>query len=140
LVSYIVCGFEYGENNETEHLQGYVQFKNRIEQGAIKRRFNARAHLEIQRGTTDEAINYCKKDKNFYEDGIPTYQGKKRCDMARAIVQILDGATEEELIDTHGAGFIINRSRLYDSARKVKRQRQFKVQYFILAPMNSHKV
>ncbi|AUM61801.1 Rep [Vegetivirus loriverwastis] len=74
---YLVYGHETGENN-TPHLQGYIEFKN-------PRVFNTianlipRWHVEIRRGTALQAKNYClKQDKNnFFEKGTFSTQGKR---------------------------------------------------------------
>lgn len=69
LFSYIIYGNEVGLEG-TPHLQGYVCFKNRQRLSAVKKLF-PRAHLEIKRGSVQEAIDYCKKDGDFVEEGLP---------------------------------------------------------------------
>ncbi len=68
-VNYIIHGREVGTDG-TKHLQGYVFFKNRKRLTAVKKLF-PRAHLEIKRGTAQEAIDYCKKDGDFDQEGTP---------------------------------------------------------------------
>ncbi len=65
---YLILGKEVGEEG-TPHLQGYCVFKNRQYLSGAKKVW-PRAHLEIKRGTVEEAITYCKKDGKFEEWGV----------------------------------------------------------------------
>lgn len=70
IVTYGIIAREKGEMG-TPHLQGYVEFKHRKGLGGVKDTGKgfARAHLEIRRGTRNQAISYCQKDRNFDEYG-----------------------------------------------------------------------
>lgn len=76
--SYLVYGREVGEQG-TPHLQGYIAF-------IACTRFNAarallggpRAHIEIARGTPQQAAAYAKKDGDYTEHGsLPRGQGAR---------------------------------------------------------------
>jgi hypothetical protein len=68
-ITYLVVGREVGESG-TEHLQGYIQFKKRLTLSQVKQQFGInRIHLEISRGTPQQAAHYCKKDGEFEEFG-----------------------------------------------------------------------
>lgn len=69
LYKYIVFGRETGDNG-TPHLQGYVFFKLKKTLVAV-RKLLTRAHWEPQRGNFTQAIEYCKKDGDFFEEGEP---------------------------------------------------------------------
>jgi len=74
--AYIVCGREVGESG-TPHLQGYIYYKTLVSLKQMKE-VHPTAHWEPQRGTPQEASDYCKKDGDFYECGnIPMSQQKK---------------------------------------------------------------
>ena len=66
-IAYIIYGREVSATG-TKHLQGYVCFVNRQRLSAVKKLF-PRAHLEVRVGTIREAIQYCKKDGDFTEEG-----------------------------------------------------------------------
>lgn len=87
--TYIVYGYEQGENN-TPHLQGYIYYQNKKEWNVLKREI-PRAHIEICRGTSQDNIQYCKKEGNFVERGEPPKQGN-RVDIHRVIRECENGA------------------------------------------------
>lgn len=64
---YVVYGKETGEEN-TPHWQGYCYFENAKTFTGI-RQLLPRAHIERQRGSCEQAIEYCKKDNDFQEWG-----------------------------------------------------------------------
>ncbi len=59
LIHYVIMQKEVGEEG-TKHIQGYCIFKKIQYMTGAKKLF-PRAHLEIKRGTIDEAVHYCKK-------------------------------------------------------------------------------
>jgi len=64
---YLICGREIGEHG-TPHLQGFIVFLTNKRLNAARQAI-PRAHLEIARGTTDQAADYCSKDGNYAEKG-----------------------------------------------------------------------
>lgn len=75
---YLVFGRELGDNS-TPHLQGYVCLKVKLRLANVKALpgFH-RAHLEVSRGTPQEASSYCKKDGDYSEFGsLPSGQGRR---------------------------------------------------------------
>lgn len=72
---YIVFGHEKGEN-ETPHLQGYIEFKNAKDLSSMKKSM-PRAHFEKRKGTAKQAADYCKKDGDFWEQGTISKQGHR---------------------------------------------------------------
>lgn len=66
-VQYYVYGKETGDNN-TPHYQGYLYFPNPQRFNTIKNCLS-RAHIEPQRGSICQAIEYCQKDGNWNEWG-----------------------------------------------------------------------
>lgn len=73
---YIVLGFEKGEKNGTEHIQGFIQFEKKVRLTKVKK-INKRIHWEIMKSNVESAINYCKKDGVFEERGEVIKQGKR---------------------------------------------------------------
>lgn len=73
---YYCFGVETGQECGTLHFQGYVYFKHPVTMQRIKRLL-PRAHLEPQRGSCKQAIEYCKKDGDFEEWGDAPDAGGK---------------------------------------------------------------
>lgn len=65
---YYIRGLERGTDRGTLHYQGYVYFQHAVTMQRVKQLL-PRAHLEPQRGTCNQAIEYCKKDGDFEEWG-----------------------------------------------------------------------
>jgi len=65
---YLVYGRETAPGTGTEHLQGFVVFKDRRRLTQCKRLLPT-AHWEAMKGTFKQASDYCKKDGNFVEEG-----------------------------------------------------------------------
>lgn len=60
---YLVWQFEKGDEEETPHMQGYVEFNGVHRIGAAKEILKSHSvHLEKRKGTRDEAREYCMKD------------------------------------------------------------------------------
>nr|QXP07612.1 MAG: replication associated protein [Arizlama virus] len=71
---YLIYGEELGENG-TPHHQGYIHFTTPIRFAAVKKLL-PKSHIEKRRGSTNEAITYCKKDGIYREFGsVPESSG-----------------------------------------------------------------
>lgn len=73
---YYVIGKEIATTG-TPHLQGYAEFKNPRYPKAVAQLLKG-CHIEIRKGTREQATDYCKKDGNYieHEDGFQP-QGKR---------------------------------------------------------------
>lgn len=79
--SYSIVGRETGESG-TPHLQGYAYFANKKSFKQVKALL-PRAHWEPQKGTTDQAADYCKKDGDYAESGTPPASKKRKGELGR---------------------------------------------------------
>lgn len=67
---YMVYGREVCPSTGRRHLQGFVSFNKRRKLGIAKKLLgDEQAHMEIKRGSVQEASDYCKKDGDFVEFG-----------------------------------------------------------------------
>lgn len=76
---YLIFGFEVGEKG-TPHLQGYIYFKNAVKFRVCSEKFGNVAHIEKRMGTIDQAIEYCKKEGNYFEKGDKPMSQKDKGD------------------------------------------------------------
>ena len=56
-----------GLDGATPHVQGYIEFNCQLRLNAAKRLISQRAHLEVRRGSQQQAIAYCEKQETRLE-------------------------------------------------------------------------
>lgn len=100
---YLVYGKEVGESG-TPHLQGFFTLQTKKSIVAL-RKLGMECHLEPTKGTSVQASDYCKKDGDFVEFGIPPTPGK-RTDLATATDLIKEGASMQELAESCPETFV----------------------------------
>jgi len=74
-VSYYVVGQEVGASG-TAHFQGYVEFQSTVEWSSAHALL-MKAHMELRRGTAEQARNYCQKDGSWTSHGEISQQGSR---------------------------------------------------------------
>jgi len=76
---YIVFGRETAPETGTRHLQGFVIFARRFRAQPAKLELGVpRIHIEVARGTSKQASDYCKKEGDYIELGTcPGTPGKQ---------------------------------------------------------------
>ncbi len=80
-VKYGVFGEEVAASG-TPHLQGFVILKHNVTHAWIRQRL-VRSHVEVTRGTSAQARDYCKKDGRFSEFGSFPSDAGRRTDFDR---------------------------------------------------------
>lgn len=104
LPQYTTWGVEWGATG-TKHLQGFLYFPNCVRFMTIKKLF-PRMHLELCRGTIDQAIYYCHKgagekqadgtyvnyglDADIYEGGVKPSIDNQRKGMIYSVETAMD--------------------------------------------------
>lgn len=88
-VQYICWGIEQASTG-TPHLQGYLETTSKRTRRRVSELIGTRAHIEIRRGSQQQAIDYCKKDGHFVEYGTKISQGA-RTDLAEALEPLRNG-------------------------------------------------
>lgn len=66
-----IIGKEIGEMG-TPHLQGYIELKKKTLINPLMNKCDNKMHIESAKGTLDDNIKYCTKDRNYYSN-IPPY-------------------------------------------------------------------
>lgn len=97
LTSYLVYGKEIGEKG-TPHLQGYMYFDNAKSFSKIQKIMPKGTHLEVAKGSADQASTYCKKDQDYKEFGTIPAQGKRN-DISLIKDEITKGGGMEQIIE-----------------------------------------
>jgi len=106
IATYLCYGREVGDSG-TPHLQGYAEFKGRRTLSSV-RSLIPRAHWEPRRGTSQEAATYCKKDGNFFEEGVLSQRGRRK-DLEEIRDEIKAGATEVSIAENHFSQWVVYR-------------------------------
>lgn len=91
---YLVYGKEVGDSG-TPHYQGFFTLKTKKRIPAL-RKLGVCCHLEPTKGTSLQASDYCKKDGDYVEFGIPPIPGQ-RTDLTAATNLISSGASMQEV-------------------------------------------
>lgn len=97
---YAIFGYEISDSG-TEHLQGYMYFKDAKTFKAIKDKYTCkRIHLQVAKGTPKQNYKYCSKQGNFHEWGKLPQQGR-RSDFDELKEDILNGMSMQEIRIKH---------------------------------------
>lgn len=93
------------------HWQGYVEFNRKVEFNTAKSILGERVHIEVRRGTQEQAIDYTKKPETAVE-GTWTEVGTKAPPDAVSMMQqiaecIQNGATNRDIARKHTRGYIL---------------------------------
>lgn len=78
---YGVAGLEVGDEGTT-HIQGFIYFATKRSLSQMKKLL-PRAHLEVMRGSWEQASDYCKKENNFHEWGEPPMSKKRKGELGK---------------------------------------------------------
>jgi len=103
LVRFLTWQLEQGEEG-TPHYQGYVEFKQKRTMNQVKNQLGTqRLHLEVRRGTSVEAIEYCQKEDTRIDGpwtaGTPSEGQGERTDITKVKEMIDRGASEIEVAE-----------------------------------------
>ena len=101
-VSYLCYGYETGKENDTPHLQGYIELTRPQRFSWIKKRLS-RAYLAIRKGSRTQARDYCFKEcTEPFEHGtwVPDRQGMRN-DLVSMKRKIDEGTNEIDLWEEH---------------------------------------
>lgn len=104
-VRYLIYQRERCPTTNKKHWQGYAEFTETMRYKAASKALNIPgAHLEVKRGTRDEARAYCRKAESRIEEPVEIGSWARggqgsRTDLAELVNRVRKGATDTELID-----------------------------------------
>lgn len=105
-VAYMSYGFETGAEG-TPHLQGHLELNRRLRLSQVKALLGQRLHLEVRRGSFEQAQQYVEKDGDFRVFGQRVSRGQgARSDLDELAREIREGKKKRELAETFGKEFI----------------------------------
>jgi hypothetical protein len=99
---YIIIGKEISES-KTPHLQGYFELIKQTRLNTLKK-INDRMHIESRKGSQKQAIDYCKKDGDFYEKGTLKIQGK-RSDLDKLKADLVSGRSIRDIVQNESISY-----------------------------------
>ena len=104
---YVIYGRETSPSG-TRHLQGYIEFTTSVRFNRAKLLVGERAHLEPRKGTPDQAREYCQKEGDYSEYGIPSSlrTGGARSGFASAVESVKLGLREGDLAQQHPGEYV----------------------------------
>jgi len=111
-ISYLIGQKEICPSSGREHWQVYVEFKDRVRLSVIQgaSMFDAKCHIEVRKGTSKEASDYCKKDASrapgqeppgYYEFGLISSQGKAEPILRVYVTLLRPVAPITQVLDDH---------------------------------------
>jgi len=96
-ITYLIAGLEICPKTNRPHIQGYCELKTQLCLNTIKKMFDdTKIHIELRKGTAEQASNYCKKDNNYKQYGNISKQGQ-RSDLKQIQQDIDKGASETQI-------------------------------------------
>lgn len=105
-IKYLVIGKEIGSRTQRDHLQCYVEFREKKGLAGIKKLFNDNTlHAEKSVGNGPTNRDYCIKEGNFKEFGRMGQQGR-RSDLENIRDMLQEGADLIDIAEEHPGDFI----------------------------------
>jgi hypothetical protein len=119
-VTFITYQFEVGENG-TPHIQAYIQLSLQMQAGTfadwLESKLGRRPHVESQRGSSEQCVDYCSKEDTRAPNTVPVVLGEyrplagsssrqgQRTDLLEVQRDIHEGMELQPLIDKHFEAF-----------------------------------
>lgn len=132
-VRYCVWQLEKCPSTGRNHLQGYIEFRNPVRMGGVKRIFgDDTLHLEARRGSRKQAVEYCTKEDSRVQGpwtiGTEPKQGERR-DLHGVAELISSGCTMDEVRTLHPVDYIRYRRGIeaLHARELVERSREFRM-------------
>lgn len=114
-VEYCIFGNEKCPTTGRWHKQGYVCFVNRKRMSAVKK-LDSTAHWEVKRGTVRQAVDYCKKDGDYYERGdLPVEERHHKDSEFKVVLDLVRAGDFKAIENGPYLGTYIRYKKTFDS-------------------------
>lgn len=142
-IRYIVCGAEICPESRRYHWQGYFEANKAVDLSTAKKLlFCNFAHLEPRRGTSQQAIDYCKKgdsgvldssgDKLLFEMGSPAAVSRR--DKNKNYTEVLSKETYQEALSTLQELEPADYVKFHSNVKRALREHYSKTTVYIRSP------
>lgn len=123
---YVIFGIEICPKTNKRHLQGYIELFNPCRIKKVQQLLGDNvAHIEIRRGTRDEARSYCMKDEKYEEFGKWNTVGQgRRQDLIDLVSKIENGASDYELLKENPEQ-VFSYEKFIKNTRNILKQQKF---------------
>jgi len=122
-VRYAIYGEEKCPETDTTHWQAYVELSKPMRMAGVKKLYGDNTiHLEVRKGTREQARDYCKKDNKFTEHGKWIKGQGHRTDLDGIVSQLKDGKKLSEVMLDDASTFCQYRNGLKDIAAVITKQ------------------
>lgn len=136
---YIVFQEEWPDGG-TRHYQGYIEVIDRTRMQRLKDKIGiSRIHLEVRRGSQEQAIKYCKKDESstgsmVYEAGTPRRpRGRPAVeDYEGAVDMVMSGATMKEVCEANPGVYGLRHKELMAIQERIAEPRDWAMDIEVL--------
>lgn len=138
-IKYLVCQQEKCPSTGKLHLQGYLELTKPMRMSAVKKLLDCPSvHLEVRKGTQEQAIAYCKKTESRvagpWEFGEPGRQGKRvdlECLQSLSFMKLSDWVIENPVIALKYPNGVKLIKQSYDLKQNSTKQRDIDVNVLI---------
>lgn len=102
---YCIFGNEKCPTTGRWHKQGYVVFESNKRLTALKK-LDSSAHFEPKRGTVQQAIDYCKKDGDYYEFGTPPVEERSNANVYGECIKLARSGDLRTIADEYPGQYL----------------------------------
>lgn len=108
VITFCTYGRETAPTTGQRHLQGYIEFSQRLRLAQVKSLLGNRYHLEKRRGTAQQAADYCSKDdpEPWTYGSISVREQGRRSDLDALHASLQEKKSLEEISNEHFGSFL----------------------------------
>ena len=114
-IKYSIYQHETAPETGMEHIQAYFVFTSPVRLPQAKAYLGSDTwHLEVRRGTHEQARDYCKKPPGWgmVENGIPPSGGGHRSDLARLADMVSSGTSNSSIADSEPVLYMLHSKKI----------------------------